>query len=451
MFPLAVDAELNEKGVIVPCELPQQGAAQGCDLASNPLLKLPLTPREARFICAQLLSALSYLHSQTPPIVFRDVKPDNVLIWGVAADADTGEQLATVKLTDYGTVRRVDTSDMTMGQGTREFMAPEVEEPRVAAASAATVPHKPQSGRGAASSAAAPPKPLATYDTSVDVFSVGATFYYLVTGQSPDGNTRLDWKERFGARLPYVGATAAVGGVWGGRDTKGAASDAATPAGGSLGGEDGGGVTISAAAAHDGGGGGGGGQQGTISGSVTPQPPSLFEKARQGSIGGADDRLASTAAAASSSVSAVSAVTAAMSGASLNLPDSVFSRPPLSSRGGTTSAGAAAAVAAAAKPAESIFSHYFPRGSNTRKFLEGLVHQAPPASSVAALTGAAVNGDTTPTPAATTAPSSSSANPTNARWTAVQALEFLDTAWTDKVAKEETVRRKLRASSTTSQ
>lgn len=41
-------------------------------------------------------------------------------------------------------------------------------------------------------------RPMAQYDASVDVFSVGATFFYLLSGQPPHGNTRLPWTVRFG-------------------------------------------------------------------------------------------------------------------------------------------------------------------------------------------------------------------------------------------------------------
>ena len=392
--PRAVDAQSNDKGVVVPAEhLLQQDTTQGCDLTSNPFVRPPRTPREARYICAQLLSALAYLHRQTPPIVFRDVKPDNVLIWGVDSDPDTGEQLLTVKLTDYGTVRQLDVRDMTAGSGTKQFMAPEVDE--------AATPQPSQScssssggARAAKSSAASfTAKPVALYDTSVDVFSVGATFFYLVTGVAPDGNTKLEWKERFGARLPFEAAPHskqqhALSG-------DGAAAMVVSPRdqmnvdvpGGSTTPRD-----VAAAAAA---------------------PPSLFESSRRG------DTAAATASAA-----------------------------------------------AGKKPAESVFSHFFPRGSHARVFLESLVHRAPTASpadephsrtgSVSSSVTASINtsssdgGGMTPlTPSVTTtttttsvegAPRSGSGSSAPKRWTAEQALEYLHSTWTDAIAKDEQLR-----------
>lgn len=89
--------------------------------------------------------------------------------------------LFEVKITDYGTVRRADKRDLTLGQGTRSFMAPEVEV---------------QTGEGQMAGKDA--RPTAQYDASVDVFSVGATFFYLLSSQAPHSNTRMPWFARFG-------------------------------------------------------------------------------------------------------------------------------------------------------------------------------------------------------------------------------------------------------------
>ena len=104
--PFLVEAETSERGFLVPIEgRLHQPRRTGCDLVSNPLKPAPLTTREARWVVAQLLEAVAHLHAQTPPVIHRDVKPDNVLVWGVdAVDAGTGETLMGIKLTDYGTV-----------------------------------------------------------------------------------------------------------------------------------------------------------------------------------------------------------------------------------------------------------------------------------------------------------------------------------------------------------
>ena len=63
---------------------------------------------------AQILRALHYLHSQSPPIVFRDLKPDNVMI--------TPEK--RIKLIDFGIARHFTKARGTM-IGTQGYAAPE--------------------------------------------------------------------------------------------------------------------------------------------------------------------------------------------------------------------------------------------------------------------------------------------------------------------------------------
>lgn len=195
--PYLLDAITTGKGFVVPSDdFSSADDRVGCDLLSNPLRVPPMDILEAKFIIRQVLEALQYLHGSTPSILHRDVKPGNILIWGSTSktiennnnssssnnnSSSTNKTLIymDIKLTDYGTVRRMDTRDLTVGQGTKSFMAPEVDV---------------QTGTKNA-------KPTGTYDTSVDIFSVGATFFYLVTGQTPDGNTRKAWYQRFGSEV----------------------------------------------------------------------------------------------------------------------------------------------------------------------------------------------------------------------------------------------------------
>lgn len=66
--------------------------------------------------CRQILSGLNYLHTQTPKIVHRDLKCDNIFING-----SHGE----VKIGDLGLSRRISKNMAESIAGTPEFMAPE--------------------------------------------------------------------------------------------------------------------------------------------------------------------------------------------------------------------------------------------------------------------------------------------------------------------------------------
>uniref|UniRef100_A0A803LEP6 non-specific serine/threonine protein kinase n=1 Tax=Chenopodium quinoa TaxID=63459 RepID=A0A803LEP6_CHEQI len=68
--------------------------------------------------CKQILLALDYLHSQTPPIMHRDVSLENIFING-----NTGE----VKLGEFGAARRLEEgADLQDYPDAPEYMAPEV-------------------------------------------------------------------------------------------------------------------------------------------------------------------------------------------------------------------------------------------------------------------------------------------------------------------------------------
>lgn len=94
----------------------------------------------------QLADVLDYLHSQTPPIVFRDIKPANIM---VQADGN-------IKLIDFGIARRFQSGQTkdTLLYGSPGYSPPE------------------QYGR-------------AQTDPRSDIYSLGATLHHLVTGRDP--------------------------------------------------------------------------------------------------------------------------------------------------------------------------------------------------------------------------------------------------------------------------
>ena len=97
---------------------------------------------------------LSYLHSRNPPVIHRDLSPNNVLLKHLPL-------LPVAKIADLGVAKIVNVDDtkskeyLTKAPGTVHFMPPEALE------------DKPQ------------------YDTSLDVFSYGGITLYTVNGKWP--------------------------------------------------------------------------------------------------------------------------------------------------------------------------------------------------------------------------------------------------------------------------
>ena len=95
----------------------------------------------------QLCDLLAYLHSRNPPIIYRDMKPANIML----------RPDGTVALIDFGTAReyKAARSEDTTWLGTRAYAAPEQ-----------------FGGQGQT-------------DGRTDIYNLGATMYHLVTGYSP--------------------------------------------------------------------------------------------------------------------------------------------------------------------------------------------------------------------------------------------------------------------------
>ena len=99
-----------------------------------------------------LCSALHYLHSQNPPIIYRDMKPSNIML----------KPDGTVKLIDFGTAKewKEESQADTTALGTRGYAAPEQ--------------FGDAKGRG-----------IYKTDARTDIYSLGATIYHIVTGKNP--------------------------------------------------------------------------------------------------------------------------------------------------------------------------------------------------------------------------------------------------------------------------
>lgn len=95
----------------------------------------------------QLCDVLTYLHNQNPAIIYRDMKPANIML----------KPEGNLKLIDFGIAReyKVDNVSDTQNLGTRGYAAPEQ-----------------FGGRGQT-------------DPRTDIYCLGTTLFHLVTGQHP--------------------------------------------------------------------------------------------------------------------------------------------------------------------------------------------------------------------------------------------------------------------------
>lgn len=103
----------------------------------------------------QLCDVLGYLHSRTPAIIYRDMKPANVML----------KPGGTVTLIDFGTAKNYEINyGETTGIGTIGYAAPEQ-----------------YIGSG-----------LGRTDARTDIYCLGMTLYHLLTGQDPCRNLISD-------------------------------------------------------------------------------------------------------------------------------------------------------------------------------------------------------------------------------------------------------------------
>ncbi|MCA9781905.1 MAG: serine/threonine protein kinase, partial [Candidatus Eremiobacteraeota bacterium] len=105
-----------------------------------------LPEREVYGYAVQLCDVLDYLHRQQPPIIFRDLKPANIML----------KPDGRVKLIDFGIARhfKPGQSNDTQAMGTPGYAAPE------------------QYGKGQS-------------DARTDIYALGATLHHAITGRDP--------------------------------------------------------------------------------------------------------------------------------------------------------------------------------------------------------------------------------------------------------------------------
>jgi serine/threonine protein kinase len=104
---------------------------------------------ELKAIAKELLGILDYLHNRQPPIIYRDIKPSNILL-----SDRSGHSPGQVYLIDFGSVQTAVYAGTRTVVGTYGYMPPE------------------QFGGQ-------------SVPTS-DLYALGATLIYLATGQQPD-------------------------------------------------------------------------------------------------------------------------------------------------------------------------------------------------------------------------------------------------------------------------
>lgn len=109
----------------------------------------PLNQEDVIQWAKQLCDVLGYLHSQNPPIIYRDLKPGNIML----------KPDGTIVLIDFGTAREYKKDNVNVDDttclGTRGYAAPEQ-----------------FGGRGQT-------------DARTDIYCLGTTIYHLVTGKNP--------------------------------------------------------------------------------------------------------------------------------------------------------------------------------------------------------------------------------------------------------------------------
>jgi len=124
---------------------------------------------ELKELVKSLLEILNYLHEQNPPVIHRDIKPSNILL-----HSRSGHSVGQVYLVDFGSVQNqaAKFGGTITVVGTYGYMAPEQ-----------------FGGRSVPAS---------------DLYGLGATLIYLVTGLHPTELSQQDLKIQFADRVTQL-------------------------------------------------------------------------------------------------------------------------------------------------------------------------------------------------------------------------------------------------------
>ncbi|MGB3263775.1 MAG: serine/threonine-protein kinase [Microcoleus sp.] len=124
---------------------------------------------DVKELAKALLEILSYLHEQNPPVIHRDIKPSNILL-----HSRSGHSVGQVYLVDFGSVQNqaAKFGGTITVVGTYGYMAPEQ-----------------FGGRSVPAS---------------DLYGLGATLIYLVTGLHPTELPQQDLRIQFADRVTHI-------------------------------------------------------------------------------------------------------------------------------------------------------------------------------------------------------------------------------------------------------
>ena len=114
---------------------------------SNKPFPIPLIIEWGKAVC----DVLSHMHKQSPPLIHRDLKPDNIMLL---------EDKRSIKMIDFGTAR-------DLGRTIKERMAGKT--------------------RVYTEGYAPPEQIVGKPEARSDLFALAATLYHLATGKAPDG------------------------------------------------------------------------------------------------------------------------------------------------------------------------------------------------------------------------------------------------------------------------